>query len=238
MAFVAHQACLLDSVERWLVYSLSHYRRAFDMLVPVSAPWAQVTLYYSSFFAANALLGMFGGWVGSANRRVRVVDVERGIPGDQELKIHRKFKSPSGASGSHHFFWDVFYDATASISAWAPLELAAAFVPVNGDVAWQIKQRNSVNYDMYYAWASSMDFGKTFRPTKLSRLAGPARLQLDTTERMIRIALHFAQTFALAGEGQSGSCIEGSRLHKQRRLVTTATPNLVKESALADLLSI
>ncbi len=115
--FEVHQANILNSVERWLAFSLAHYRRAFDMLVPISAPWAQVTLYYSSFYAANAVLGMFGGWIGHSKTGIRVVDVERGVAGSQELRIHRKFRSPSGATGAHRVFWDVFYDATASISA-------------------------------------------------------------------------------------------------------------------------
>src|ERR1035441_3808618 len=55
--FQIHQLNLLQSVERWLMFSVSNYRRAMDMFVPVAAPWAQVTLYYSSFFAANAILG-------------------------------------------------------------------------------------------------------------------------------------------------------------------------------------
>src|SRR5262245_45618055 len=53
--FQVHQVNVLNSVVRWLLYSLGHYRRAMDMLVPVSAPWAQVTIYYASFFAANAI---------------------------------------------------------------------------------------------------------------------------------------------------------------------------------------
>lgn len=111
--FDVHRANVLDSVARWLAYSLANYRRAFDMMVPVSAPWAQVTLYYSAFFAANAILGMFGGWLGRWKTDI-LVDVESGVPGSQELKIHRKFASPNGAKGPHRIFWDVYYDAVAS----------------------------------------------------------------------------------------------------------------------------
>src|SRR3954447_12803951 len=156
LPFNAHRANVLRSVERWLVYSLVHYRRAFDMLVPVSVPWVQVTLYYSSFYAANAVLGMFGGWLGQlmTGRRL-VIDVENGATLSQELRIHRKYKSPNGATGSHRVFWDAFYAATAKISAWAPSKLALALEPVNNDFAWQIHERNNVNYDMYHAWQAS-----------------------------------------------------------------------------------
>ena len=53
------------------------------MMVPVSAPWAQVTLYYGSFFAANAVLGIFGGWIGHTQNGNIAVDVERGASGTQ-----------------------------------------------------------------------------------------------------------------------------------------------------------
>ena len=236
--FGAHQAALLDSVERWLLYSLAHYRRAFDMLVPVCAPWAQITLYYSSFFAANAVLGMFGGWIGSTSHGTRVVDAERGLIGSQELKVHRKVTAPSGARGSHRVFWDIFYDATASISAWAPPALAIALSPVNGDFAWQITERNDINYDMFHAWSSSRHFHATFRPERLSRLDGPARLQLETTERMIRLALHFARELALPGNALNGLSTSGSRTQMQKRLVTSKVPKLVSQSALSDFLEL
>ena len=58
--FDAHRVSLLNSVERWILFGVSDYRRALDMFVASNAPWAHVTLYYSAFFAANAILGMFG----------------------------------------------------------------------------------------------------------------------------------------------------------------------------------
>src|SRR6266545_2290941 len=190
--FRVHQENLLVSVERWLVYAIGHYRRAIEMFVPVSAPWAQVTLYYSSFFAANAILGMFGGWIGQTLSGRRLVDVERGTVGSQELRIHRKFSSPSRAVGSHRMFWDIFYDSTATITAWAPAKLTGVLTPVNGDFAWQIAERNNVNYDMFHAWTTSSMFYSTFKPARLNSLSGPLRLQLDTTEEMLKLALHFA----------------------------------------------
>jgi hypothetical protein len=235
--FDVHHANLLNSVERWLAYSLAHYRRAFDMLVPISAPWAQVTLYYSSFYAANAVLGMFGGWIAQSKTGKRLlVDVERGVAGSQELRIHRKFQSPNGANGSHRVFWDIFYDATPTISAWAPLELALALDPVNNDFAWQITERNNVNYDMFHAWEASMHFFGTFNRERLTSLSGPPALQLDKTEQMIKLALHFAQAVSLQGTALTGCGTIGTRLQHQKRLVTKAAPNLVTQSELSTLL--
>lgn len=238
MYFQVHQENLLRSVERWLVFGVGDYRRALDMLVPVSAPWAQVTLYYSSFYAANAILGMFGGWIGNTQAGARLVDVEHGTSGAQAFRIHKKLIAPSGATGSHRVFWDIFYDATAAISAWAPANLIDALTPVNGDYAWQIAERNNVNYDMFHAWASSTHFYGTFKPAKLSTLSGPLRQQLETTEQLLRLALHFANAVGLAPESLAGCGVAGSRTQIQRRLVTQKTPSLVTQSALADLLAV
>ncbi len=234
--FQVHQVNLLDSVERWLVYALAHYRRSVDMLVPVSAPWAQVTLYYASFFAANAVLGIFGGWIGRTQTGDRVVDVENGIAGSQELRIHRGLSSPNGAAGSHRRFWDFFYDATATIAAWAPSGLAPALQPVNGDFAWQIAERNFVNYDMFSAWSASARFYSTFKPSRLKTLSGPLQLQLETTERMIKLALHFAREVSLSSMSLAGCGTTGTRLQVQKKLTSQAPPRLITQSAFSGLL--
>jgi hypothetical protein len=232
LRFDIHRVNLLNSVERWLLYSLGLYRRALDMLVPISTPWAHVSLYYSSFFAANAMLGMFGGWIGYLKDGNRVVDVERGSPGTQELRIHRRQASPNWANGSHRAFWDFFYDATAYIAPWAPTQLAAALDPVSGDTSWQITTRNEVNYDMFHAWAASSSFQATFKVSRVRKtLSGPFALQLEATERMLDLSLHFAKALSLSTFGLDGCGVSGSRAHIQKRLVTQAPPSgLVAQS--------
>jgi len=232
--FQVHQINVLASVDQWLLFATAHYRRAMDMLVPASAPWAQVTLYYASFFAANAILGMFGGWIGQTPDGMRVVDVEHGIPGAQELHIHRRLPSPNGARGSHRVFWDFFYDAAASIAAWAPRSLATALSPVNGDFAWQIAERNDVNYDMFSAWAAAKLFHGTFKSSRLTSLSGPLQLQFEASERLIRLALQFAtevglSTTALEGCGQMGTVAQ-----VRRRLGAQRPPQLVTQSAFQE----
>lgn len=233
--FQIHQINVLASVDQWLLFATSHYRRAIDMLIPVSAPWAQVTLYYASFFAANAILGMFGGWIGHTPDGLRVVDVEHGVLGAQELRIHRRLSSPNGANGSHRAFWDFFYDSAATISAWAPTALAAALNPVNGDFAWQIAERNEVNYDTFNAWNAVKLFHRTFRPSRLNSLRGPLQLQLETSERLTRLALWFAvdigvSTTALAECGQVGPVAQ-----VRKRLAAQRPPQLVSQSAFQHL---
>jgi hypothetical protein len=234
--FAIHQVNLLQSTQRWLMYSLAHYRRAVEMMVPVSAPWAHVTLYYSSFFAANAILGMFGGWIGLTKAGTRVVDVERGAPGSQALRVHRRLASPAGAAGSHRIFWDFYYDAVASISAWAPTSLQPALQPVNNDFAWQIAARNCVNYDMFDAWSASRHFFDTFKAAKLNTLRGPLQLQLETTQRLVNLGLWFAKDLSLSASAVVGCGVTGTRQQIQRRLITQKPPALVMQSALPDLL--
>ncbi len=238
MRFQVHQINLLMSIERWLLYSLGHYRRSVDMLVPVSAPWAHVTLYYASFFAANAILGIFGCWLGQTRNGLRLVDVRHGVPGNQELRIHRRPSSPSGASGSHRAFWDFFYDGVASIVAWAPGELAPSLNPVNNDFGWQIAERNGINYDMFHAWSASTLFYNTFKPAKLKTLSGPLKLQLDSTERILKLALHFAKAVSLSANALEGCGAEGTRLQIQNRLASQASPRLVTQSGFAKLLEL
>lgn len=234
--FEIHQVNVLESVQRWLIYSLGHYRRAVDMLVPVSVPWAHVTLYYSSFFAANAILGMFGGCISQTKSGNRVVDVERGVPGSQALRVHRRLASPAGAVGSHKTFWDFFYDAAASISAWAPPALEPALKPVNGVFSWQIDERNSVNYDMFQAWDASTLLSGTFNAARLNTLSGPLQLQLETTERIVHLGLSFANTLSLPNTALGGCGHAGTRHQIQRRLVTQRAPSMVTQSELSVLL--
>jgi len=232
--FQVHQINSLVSIDRWLLFATSHYRRAIDMLVPASAPWAQVTLYYSSFFAANAILGMFGGWIGQTQDGARVIDVEHGTTGSQELRIHRRPSSPNGAVGSHRSFWDFFYDATASIAAWAPTSLASALTPVNGDFAWQISERNDINYDMYHAWDSAKLFFGTFRPARLSSIRGPLQLQFETSEKLIRLALQFAEDIGISTESLNSCGQTGTTAQVRRKLGAQRPPQLVTQSAFQE----
>lgn len=239
LRFQVHQVNLLTSIDRWLLYSVGHYRRSIDMLVPVSAPWAQVTLYYSSFFAANAILGMFGGWIGNTPKGERVVDVEHPVEGAQQLKVHRGLGSPNSAGGSHRKFWDFFYDGVATLAAWAPAHLAQALSPVNGDFGWQIAERNNVNYDMFHAWSASSLIHSTFQPSRLRTLSGPLKLQLDATERLILLALHFAKTVSVSTtESLAGCGATGTKLQIQRKLASQAPPSLVTQSGFSRLVEL
>ena len=75
--FEQYRDCSLRDVERSLFFAASHYRRSLDLMIRSCSPWAHVTLYYGTWYASQALLGMFGCVV--FNRYV--IDVDRGSPG-------------------------------------------------------------------------------------------------------------------------------------------------------------
>lgn len=164
--FNVHRVSLLNAVERWILFGVADYRRALDMFIPSNAPWAHVTLYYSSFFAANAILGMFGAWV----HFDRLVDVDSGTANSQVLRITKRVQSPSGYRGSHRVFWDLFYEGCNTISPWVPNELQSITAPVNNDRIWQITARNEVNYDMFNAFDGATILENSFNPKRLRSL--------------------------------------------------------------------
>ncbi len=123
----------LHDIERLLFLGASNYLRALDLLVASAAPWAHVTLYYSSFFAASSLVGMFGGWLDTPNR---IVEVKTNTPGTQELVLRKNPVSPNTYRGSHRQFWDFFYVACAPLLPWTDSAHHLALTPVSSDITW------------------------------------------------------------------------------------------------------
>lgn len=229
--FEVHRVSLLNAVERWILFGVADYRRALDMFIPSNAPWAHVTLYYSSFFAANAILGMFGAWI----HFDRLVDVDHGTANNQVLRITKRVQSPSGYNGNHRLFWDLFYEGCNTISPWVPNDLQSATAPVNNNRVWQITARNEVNYDMFRAFDGAMFLGSSFNPKKLRSLRGPLGQQLDVTEGMLKLALYFANRFGVRSFAYEGLGT-GTRAKVLRALVTRVPPGLATQSVLQDLL--
>jgi hypothetical protein len=228
--FEIHRVSMLNSIERWILFGAAHYRRALDMYVPSSAPWAQVTLYYSSFFAANAILGMFGAWI----HLQKWVDVESGVAGNQILRINANPRSPNGYQGSHQRFWDFFYEGCNTISPWVPNQFGPAIIPVNNDRRWQIISRNEINYDTAAAFDLATVFQTNFNPKKLRSYGGPLGQQLELTEGLLKLAIHFANNFNIASFPFEGLAT-GTRSKALRALVTKAPPGLTTQSILQDL---
>jgi hypothetical protein len=228
--FDVHRVSLLNAVERWILFGVANYRRALDMFIPSNAPWAHVTLYYSSFFSANAVLGMFGAWV----HHERLVDVDQGTVNNQVLRVSRRVQSPSGFKGSHRVFWDLFYDGYNGIAGWIPAALLTSTSPVNNDRIWQITARNEVNYDTFFAFDTATIIENSFNPRRLRSLHGPLAQQLEVTEGMLKLALYFANDFGISSFPYEGLGT-GTRAKLLRALVTKVPPGLVTQSVLHHL---
>lgn len=195
-----------------------------------------VTLYYASYFAAQAILGMFGGWIGSAPGAKLIVEVHDGRPGSQEVGVRKWQSSPNGRRATHAAFWDYFYDAAASIAPWIPGSLAPALVPVNGDREWLTSQRNDVNYDSFVAWEASVLLQNTFQPQQPHQLTGPLGQQFETTEHLVGLAATLARLLSIQSYALDGCGVNGTRLEIQRHLVCQPAPTLANHSALERLL--
>lgn len=196
--FDEYRDCLLRNVERSLFFSASHYRRALDLMIASASPWAQVTLYYGSWHVAHALLGLFGCTI--INNYV--IDVERGLPGSQTLRI-RKIGAKLGQantthSGSHQKFWDLFYQAFQTTKAVFPSDFQLALSPISGDRLWQIDRRNDINYDSFSSIQLAQDFERGFTCNSFpSCLPGVMNTQYKVFELLLEMSFHYAQDFGI-----------------------------------------
>jgi len=180
-------------------------------------------MYYGSWYAAHALLGIFGCTV--FKNRI-VVDVSRGSPGRQELRIW-KARQPNDTSynGSHQVFWDLFYKAVQVLQPMVTPRLRVALTPVSRDPVWQIKQRNDVNYDSYVALRLAQDFGKSFcRDGFPACLPGVSGTQFRVFEALLEIVFSYAGQFRLRTDALDSLGSAGILRDKVRELVYNDRP--------------
>ena len=197
--FEDYRACSLRDTERSLLLSASHYRRALDLMIPSSSHWAHVTLYYGAWFAARALLGMFGCVV--LNKHV--IHVDRSPPGKQVLRIqkigNRQNHYPVIKSGSHQRFWEIFYKTVPSIRPFVDNKLKPALAPVSNSNAWLIEQRNKVNYDTAESISSANAFDMDFSVDRFPGcLRGAINTQYKVCEGILAASCSFATQFNLS----------------------------------------
>ncbi len=206
-----YRDCSLRDIERSLFFAVSLYRRCLDLMIPSASSWAHVMLYYGNWHASRALLGMFGCTI--FNRVV--VDIQRGTPGKQELRLQKigsgKGQQPTTYKGSHRRFWDFFYRAVKPLYPMVKNHLAPALSPVGGNCVWQIEKRNELNYDSWIALELVRKFNKSFAEHSFpSSLPGPMASQYVILEQLLELTFSYAhqfnlQTDALEKLGQPGS---------------------------------
>ncbi len=179
-----------------------------------------MTLYYGCYYAASALLGMFGAWVNDW----ALVEVQAGAPGQQELVVDRKARARSTHSGSHQRFWDLFYTACSSLMPWTPSAHRFAIQPIGGSVIWQTENRNALNYDTFAAYTLMAGFQGGFRARSFPvSLPGSMSTQFRVLEALLMIARQFARQFSLQTDALANLKPIGSRQEKMRKLILDGT---------------
>src|SRR5436309_388275 len=136
--FNNYRDCSLRDAERRLFLAVSHYRRSLDLMHTSAVAWAHVTLYYASFFAASALLEMFGCYANESNF---IVEVATGSPGSQRFDLNTHVMKDLGIEyrGAHEKFWYIFYDGSSHIYPWVTdSTLREVLKPGSVGETWQI----------------------------------------------------------------------------------------------------
>ena len=203
--FDEYRDCLLRNVERALFFSASNYRRALDLMTCSASPWSHVTMYYGSWHAAHALLGLFG----CAIVNHRVVDVARGLPGNQALRIrgigNRQGEEHTTCRGSHEKFWDFFYRAFGAARPVFPSRFWVAISPMLGDPLWQIAMRNDINYDLYSSTMLAQNFDQTFACGRFPAcLPSVMNTQYRVLDLLLEMSFHYAREFGITTDGLDG----------------------------------
>jgi len=231
--FAELRAACLSDVDRFLFLGASQYRRGCDLLHTAGAPWALVTFYYSAFFSAKALLGMFGVWM---DEGYVVTEVSVALPGAQRIRTMKR--ALTVVKGTHRRFWDEFYRAANGLKPWVDPADQWVLGPILGDPGYLTDTRNSVNYDPEKAVDLAATFQGTFAPTGFPQcLQGDVHLQYSAAEGLLLMAFKFAGDFALRSTALDVLAPAGSRGDKIRDLVVSpAIPALGGRTREAELL--
>ena len=238
--FQQYRDCSLRDVERSLFFAASHYRRSLDLMILSSAPWAHVTLYYGNWHASRALLGIFGCTLyGSNSRDFVVVDVGKGFPGQQELRLRGIGAGPGQEittyKGSHRIFWDLFYKAVQSLQPSVSPYYATALSPIGGNPVWQVLNRNEVNYDSFVGLRLAEEFDRSFSKNKFPAcLPGVLNTQFQILETLIEIVYSYARGFGLSTDALDALGTPSSLCNKVRCLIYgKKAPGLVQKTKKA-----
>lgn len=204
----------LREAERQLFLAMATYRRSFSLMTVSMSSWAHVTMYYSSFHSASALMGMFGCW---RLGRGKTIDVQSSVPNHQELAV-RKFASTH--RGTHGAFWDLFYANMITLTNWVDPALRVGLLPIGQSITWQSDARNDINYDSHSAITLMADFEQSFRKSRVAAsLPGVLSTQFRTMEILLQLSAKFAREFGLATDALDRLGPPGTRRDKVRKLV-------------------
>jgi hypothetical protein len=195
--FIELRDCIIREIERNIFLAVSNYRRCLDMMIDSASHWALVTIYYSNFYSAKSLLGIFGCTI----LNQMVIDVNNGNPGQQELRIRRNNNNLSTYTGSHRRFWDLFYQAVTPLRPIIRGNQNVCLNPISSNPAWLIESRNDINYDSWQSLNLSRDFAQNFDKTSFpNSLPGIIRTQYGYLESLLELVFYFVTTFQLTSD--------------------------------------
>ncbi|MCW5875323.1 MAG: hypothetical protein KIS85_00445 [Anaerolineales bacterium] len=227
----------LREIQRLLFLAASQYVRSHDLLLTSSAYWAHVTMYYGTWYAAKALLGMFGCHIRSRD----VFEVERGDQGFQTITKTQIGNGPTQIfvphGGSHQRFWHLFYSATPPIASLLEPRLSVALSGVLGNTMWLISERNDVNYKTDISFRAITQFQGSFDPNNFpASLRGTLATQYRILDLLLEVAFLFAHRFSLNTDSLSalnaGSTF-GERI--EQLVVNGIVPNNLNKRLLPHL---
>lgn len=176
---------LLREADRSLFLGISCFRRGLDLFTASSVFWAHVSFYYSSWYAANCALGMFGCWVlGRRNKFRIVIEASQHIPGGQGFRVEKNYSSRY--SGSHQIFWDAYYRAMKPIVLWTEASLQLAITPISSNPTWPIDRRNIINYQSIEAFKLINNYTANFNANRFpDSLQGDIVTQFKIAKTML-----------------------------------------------------
>jgi hypothetical protein len=199
--FDNYRDCTLREIERSLFLSISHYRRSLDLMIASASPWLHVTLYYGTFYAAKALLAMFG----CSILNKKVIDVERGNPGNQKLILRRmgnatgQIQYPSNNKGTHQVFWEFFYQAVTPLKLIVDTNFVPSLTPVNSNPTWFIEIRNQVNYRTSESMSHIENFYHSFSSSSFPHsLSGNLATQYEKFQLLLELTTGYAKDFGIS----------------------------------------
>lgn len=224
--------CSLRAVERWIFFAASHYRRSLDLMISSSSPWAHITLYYGSWYASRALLGMFGCQIFSP---YLVVDVHKGTPGNLELRVRKIGKNLGQMSttyrGTHRIYWDLFYRAALPLKTIIKPHLATVLSPISGDPVWQIQNRNEINYNSYISIQMARNFEQSFTKSSFPAcLPGAMGTQYRILESLLELVFTYADDFHLGTDALKNFSSTSLRKKIRSLVYNVKAPSLVRRS--------
>lgn len=218
--FDIYRELSLREVERLLLLSASNYRRSHDLLSDASASWAFVTLYYGAYFAASALLGMFGAWKLRKARKI----IEPVATASGALRVESASR-PSSYQGTHQQFWEFFYFNAKYLKPYVKAKYRFALNPISGDVTWPIRNRNELNYDSFAALELASAHKKLFQADSFpASLPGVVNTQFRFLETLLAVAGTLAQTIGIETNALFGLSTLDTRVLRIERLVLATHP--------------